>query len=39
MISIPKIVYVDKLDYIVNKNNDKNHRTIKMKPIDDKDKT
>ena len=39
MASIPKNVYIDKLDYIVNKYNNAYHRTIKMKPIDVKDNT
>ena len=39
MTSISKNVYVDKLDDIVNKHNNTNHRTIKMKPIDVKDNT
>ena len=34
MTSIPKNVYVDKLDDIVNEYNNTYHRTIKMKPID-----
>ena len=34
MTSIAKDVYIDKLDDIVNKYNNKYHRTIKMKPID-----
>ena len=29
-----KNVYIDKLDYIVNKYNNKYHRTIKMKTVD-----
>ena len=37
--SISKNVYIDKLDDIVNKYNNKKHRTIKMKPIDVKDNT
>ena len=32
-------MYIDKLDDIVHKNNNKNHKTIKMKPIDVKDNT
>ena len=32
MTSISKILYIDKLDYIVNKYNNIYHRTIKMKP-------
>ena len=39
MSSISKNVYIDKLDYIVHKYNNKKHRTIKMKPIDVKDNT
>ena len=34
MTSIPKNVYIDKLDDIVNKSNNSCHRTIKMKPGD-----
>ena len=34
MTSIPKNVYIDKLDYIVNKYNNTYHSTIKMKPVD-----
>ena len=34
MTSISKNVYIDKLDDIVHKCNNKKHRTIKMKPID-----
>ena len=37
MTSISKNVYIDKLDDIVHKHNNKKHRTIKMKPIDVKD--
>ena len=37
MTSIPKNVYIDKLDDIVNECNNKYHRTIKMKPVDVKD--
>ena len=37
MTSISKIVYIDKLDDLVNENNNTHHRTIKMKPIDVKD--
>ena len=32
-------MYIDKLDGIVHKYNNKKHRTIKMKPIDVKDNT
>ena len=39
MTSIPKNVYIDKLDDIVNEYNNTYHRTIKMKPIDVKDNT
>ena len=39
MTSISKNIYVDKLDDIVHKYNNKKHRTIKMKPIDVKDIT
>ena len=39
MTSISKNMYIDKLDDIVNKYNDINHRTIQMKPIDVKDNT
>ena len=34
MTSIPKNVYIDKLDDIVNKYNNTYHSTIKMKPVD-----
>ena len=34
MTSISKTVYIDKLHDIVNKHNNKYHRTIKMKPVD-----
>ena len=37
MTSISKSVYIDKLDDIVHKYNNKKQRTIKMKPIDVKD--
>ena len=33
MTSISKNVYIDKLDEIVNRCNNKYHRTIKMKPF------
>ena len=33
MTSISKIVYVDKLDDIINKYNNTYHSTIKMKPV------
>ena len=39
MTSISKNVYIDKLDDIAHKYNNKKHRTIKMKPIDVKDNT
>ena len=39
MASISKNVYIDKLDDIVNKYNDKYYRTIKMKPINIKSET
>ena len=39
MTSIPKNVYIDKLNAIVNKYNNTYHTTIKMKPIDVKDNT
>ena len=39
MNSISKKVYIDKLNAIVNKYNNKYHTTIKMKPIDVKDNT
>ena len=39
MTSISKNVYIDKLDDIIQKYNNKNHRTIKIKPIDVKDNT
>ena len=34
MTSISKIVYIDKLDDIVNKYSNTYHNTIKMKPVD-----
>ena len=34
MTSISKNVYIDKLDYIVNKYNNTYHSRIKMKPLD-----
>ena len=34
MTSVPKNVYIDKLDDIVNKYNNAHHRTNKMKPVD-----
>ena len=39
MISISKNVYIDKLDDIVYKYNNKKHRKIKRKPIDVKNNT
>ena len=39
MTAISKNVYFDVLDDIVNKYNNTVHRTIKMKPTDDKDNT
>ena len=39
MTSISKNVYIDKLDEIVHKHNNKKYRAIKMKPIDVKDNT
>ena len=39
MTSTSKNVYIDKLDDIVHKYNNQNHRAIKMKPIDVKDNT
>ena len=34
MTSVSKIVYIDKLDAIVNKYNNTYHRTVKMKHVD-----
>ena len=34
MTAVSKIMYIDKLDDIVNEHNNKYHRRIKMKPID-----
>ena len=39
MTSISKDMYIDKLDDIIHKYNNKKHRTIKMKPIDVKHNT
>ena len=39
MTSISKNVYIDKLDDIVHKYNNKKHKKIKMKPIDVKNNT
>ena len=36
---LPKNMYIDKLDDIVNKYNDTYHSTIKMKPVDVKQST
>ena len=33
MTSVPKYVYINKLDNIVNKYNNTYHRSIKMKPV------
>ena len=37
--SISKNVYIDKLDYLVNRYNNTHHRTIKMKLVDVKPST
>ena len=34
MTSVPKNVYIDKLDNIINENKNTYHKTIKIKPID-----
>ena len=34
MTSVSKNIYVNKLDYIVNKYNNTYHSTIRMKPVD-----
>ena len=39
MTSISKNEYIDKLDDILNEQNNTWHRTIKMKPVDVKDNT
>ena len=39
MNSIAKNVFIDKLDDIVNKNNDTNHGTMKMKLVEVKSNT
>ena len=39
MTSISKNMYIDKLNDIVNKYNNRHHRTIKMNPADVKDNT
>ena len=39
MTLVSKNVYIDKLDNIVGKYNNKYHKTIKMKPVDVKDNT
>ena len=38
-ISVSKRVYIDKLDDIVNKRNNRNHSTINMKPVNSKPRT
>ena len=39
MISVSKNVYVDKLDNVVNKYNNKYHSSIKIRPVDVKSNT
>ena len=39
MTSISKNVYIEKLDYIVNKYRNTYYRTIKIKPVDVKSST
>ena len=39
MTSISKIVYINKLDDIVNEYNNRYHKTIKIKPVDVKNNT
>ena len=39
MTSISKNVYIDKLDHVVNKDNNTYHRTTEMKPVDIKSST
>ena len=39
MTALPKNVYIDKLDDIVNEYNNTYYRTIKIKPVDVKDNT
>ena len=39
MTAVSKAVYIDKLDGVINEYNNTYHRTIKMKPIVDKDGT
>ena len=39
MTSIPKNVYIDKLDDIVKEKNNTYHTSVKMKPVDVKDNT
>ena len=39
MTAVSKDVYIDKLDGVINEYNNTYHRTIKMKPIVDKDGT
>ena len=36
MTSLSKYMYIDKLDNLINEYNNTYHRTIKMKPVDDK---
>ena len=39
MTSVSKKVYIDKLDYIVDKYNNTHHNTIKSQPVDVKSST
>ena len=39
MTPISKNVCINRLDYIVNENNNTYHKTIKMKPVDVQDNT
>ena len=39
MTSVSKNVYINKLDVIVEEDNNTYHRAIKMKPVDVKDNT
>ena len=39
MTSVSKKVYIVKLDYLVNKYNNRYHNAIKMKPVDVKSNT
>ena len=39
MTSVPKKIYIDKLDHIVCEYNNTYHRTIKIKPVNVKDNT